>query len=539
MKKIYLTFLTAFTFAAASAQFTHTGVPFTTGNLVVLRLGNGSTISGSATAGSIEEYTKSGTLVQSFYLDTVTNPITFAGSASSEGFISRSTDKSVIVVAGYGTITGTATPNTATAATIARVVAVIDKTSAVDLSTRMGDAYNGSNIRGAASTNGTDIFTSGNGGSGQGATAGIRYTTKGSTTSVLVNTGLSNTRAVSIYNNQLYATSGSGTFFGVSSVGTGVPTTAGNASTILPGFPVASGPSPYAFDMNPAGDVIYVADDRASASGGGIQKWTLSAGTWSLAYTLNSGLTTGAGATASGARGVVVDWTTTNPTLYVTTTGTSQNKIAVGVDAGAASTFTEIASAPSGTGFRGIAFAPELATQPVKLSGFTTQKKTSSVTLNWVTEQESNTKSFIVLRSPDGSTWSEVSTVAAAGTSNSILNYTITDNTPLNGFNYYRLKQVSEDGTYTMSDIRKVLFSTNYKVMVTPNPARDFINVYISKNNGTNTIVRISDINGKLVRSESSALSTISIPTNGMAKGIYFVKVIDGTNITTKKISVQ
>jgi hypothetical protein len=150
-----------------------------------------------------------------------------------------------------------------------------------------------------------------------------------------------------------------------------------------------------------------------------------------------------------------------------------------------------------------------------------------------------NTRSFIIQRSNDGSSWSDLSTTPATGNSSTVKNYSSTDNSPLSGFNYYRLKQVNEDGTFTFSATRKVLFSTNYKVLVTPNPAKDFINVYVSKNNNSNTLVKVMDVNGKVLHSESSALSTISISTNGMAKGVYYVKVIDGTNIITKKISVQ
>ncbi len=532
MKKIYLTLFTAFAFSAAIAQ-----VPFTTGNLVVLKLGNGNTLSGAATAGSLQEFTTAGTSVQSFYLDTVTNPITFAGSASSEGQLTRSVDKTSLVVAGYGTTTGTATPNTNTAATVNRVVAVINKNAVSDQTTRLTDAYNGSNIRGVTSTDGTNIWTTGNGGSGQGATAGLRYTTKGATTTTQISSTLSNTRWAGIYNNQIYVTSGSGAFHGVSSVGTGVPTTSGETTTILPGFSTTSGPSAYGFDMNPAGDIIYVADDRTSAPGG-IQKWTLSAGTWTMAYSINAGLISGSGLTQAGARAVVVDWTTPNPTVYAVTSGTSQNQLAVMVDAGSSSTFTSIATASGGFGFRGLAFAPELSTSPVKLSSFNTQKSSSFVNVTWVTEQESNTKSFIVQRSTNGVNWTDISTTPAAGNSNSVLNYSTTDNSPSNGFNYYRLKQVGEDGSFTYSATRKVLFSISYKVMVTPNPAKDFINVYISKNNNTNTIVNVIDMNGKIVRSESSALSTISIPTSGIAKGTYFVKIVNAANVTTKKISV-
>ncbi|MES2429479.1 MAG: T9SS type A sorting domain-containing protein [Bacteroidota bacterium] len=179
------------------------------------------------------------------------------------------------------------------------------------------------------------------------------------------------------------------------------------------------------------------------------------------------------------------------------------------------------------------------STAPVKLNGFTLQKTNTAVGLVWSTEQEFNNKAFVVQRSNDGVNWVDISIIPTAGNNSSPKNYTSTDNNPLSGFNYYRLKQVNEDGTYNLSAVKKVFFSVNYKVLIAPNPATDFINVYVSKDNNTNTIVKVTDINGKIVRSENSALSTISIPTSGLAKGVYFVKIIDATNVTTKKVSIQ
>ena len=97
---------------------------------------------------------------------------------------------------------------------------------------------------------------------------------------------IQNTRRLEIYNNQLYVSAAATGIFGVATVGSpGPPTTTGQTVTILPGMPTTTGPSPIDFwfaDPN----TLYVADDRTSTSGG-LQKWVLSSGTWSLVYTKN------------------------------------------------------------------------------------------------------------------------------------------------------------------------------------------------------------------------------------------------------------
>lgn len=328
---------------------------FTAGNLVVMRFGDGSAaLSNVATAAFLDEYTTAGTPVQSVAIRTTASgsnrALTVSGTATSEGLITRSTDGRYLVFPGYDAAVGTASITSSTSTAVNRVIGRADSTGAVDTTTALTDAISGGNPRGAASTNGTDLWISGTSTGG-----GIRYASYAATTSTAVSAGPpTNIRATAIFNGQLYVSSASGTNFGISTIGSGTPTTSGQTLTELPGFPTATGPSPYQFVFFNA-STIYVCDDRSAASGGGIQKWTLSGGTWSLAGTLNNGITTGC-------RGLTM---TTNgsgqPVFYATTTETSANKIVSVTDDGTAfpgATFATIATAAANTAFRGIAFAP-------------------------------------------------------------------------------------------------------------------------------------------------------------------------------------
>jgi hypothetical protein len=145
-------------------------------------------------------------------------------------------------------------------------------------------------------------------------------------------------------------------FIGVSSVGTGLPTTAGQTTTLLNGFPGATtGSGHYDFWLADA-QTLYVADDRTNGSGG-IQKWTESAGTWSLQYTLAPALNVGC-------RGLSGIQDLSGTTLYATTTQAAANNLVSVVDTGAGSTFTTLATAPTNTAFRGVRFVrlPNAAT---------------------------------------------------------------------------------------------------------------------------------------------------------------------------------
>ncbi len=339
------------------------GQSFTPGNLVVFQTGDGSAaLAAAATPAFLKEFTTSGTPGISVALPTTASGAnhicTNHGTASSEGQLSRSVDGRYLLTVGYDAIVGTAAVNGTTSAAVARVVARIDTAGVVDTTQGLGDSFGGSSIRGVASPNGTDLWVGGNG-SGA-ATAGVRSTTLGATSATQLSTSVTNTRWVGIAGGQLYVSAGAGAFRGVSAVGTGLPTTASQTITLLNGFdPGTTSPeSPYGFYM-PAADTLYVCDDRTNGNGG-IQKWTLSAGTWTLAYTLVVGAGTG-----SGARGLTgsVD-RAGQVTVYATTSETSANRLVSIVDTGAASAFALVTTAPVNTAFRGVDVAPAAAVPP-------------------------------------------------------------------------------------------------------------------------------------------------------------------------------
>lgn len=271
------------TLAAAVALAGAASAAITPGNVVVYRVGDQSTVlANTGAAVFLDEYTPSGTLVQSIALPTTgLNKLVASGTATSEGLISISPNGRYIALTGYNsTIPAGSSLTGSASATVNRTVAILDVTSPTnDITyTLLSDASTGNNIRSAATDDGTNIWLSG--GSG-----GVRYTTVGSTTSTSL-TSLANWRQVGVFNGQLFgsnqSTSGGNTL-ALAAIGSGTPTSGTQTLTALPGFPVlASGPSTYAFffaDLSSAvagDDTLYVADDAARA----LTKYSLVSGSW-------------------------------------------------------------------------------------------------------------------------------------------------------------------------------------------------------------------------------------------------------------------
>ncbi len=336
MKKILWVFsLIVFGCLTVAAQ------SFTAGNIVVVRVGVGDSLTSASTAVFLDEYTTGGSFVQSIAMPTSSSgsnaPLTLSGTASSEGSIVGSVDGRYLTIAGYGAIPGISGIASSTSAAYNRVVARIDASASIDITTQLTDASSANNIRGAVTNDGTAFWVSG-------AAGGVRYATLGAISSTQLSTTVTNTRVINIFNSQLYVSSNKSSCFGISSVGSGVPTTSGQTITLLNGFPTSTS-SPFGFSIN--GNTIYVADDRTDGNGG-VQKWTYSGSSWSLTYLLAPSSTTGA-------TGLVVDWTGSNAIIYATTT---DNKLVTVTDAGSSSSFTTLITGAANTLLHGVAFAP-------------------------------------------------------------------------------------------------------------------------------------------------------------------------------------
>jgi hypothetical protein len=355
MKKIYaLLFSTISFFAAAFSQ-----TAFTPGNVVVLRVGDGSAaLNTAANPVFLDEYsTTTGLLVQSAAMPTSVNGnnrrLTLSGFATSEGALSLSPNRAFLCLAGYDTTVGTS--GVASIASLSKTVAIVNAAGVVNTETGIlrSSGFNGGNIRGAVTNDGTGVWASGSGSSNSG---GSYYVPAGAQTStpVKVSTAPTNTRAINIYGGQLYTTSASTNYNGVSEVGTGLPTTSGNATTLLPGFPGTSASnSPYAFvmfdlDANEVGlDVAYVADDVLAK---GIIKYSKVGGTW-----VEQGNLTAAkalrGITLINACGKIRGFATTEDSVYAFVDNAGYNQTLNG-------SLTNLVGKSTNTVFRGVAFAP-------------------------------------------------------------------------------------------------------------------------------------------------------------------------------------
>jgi hypothetical protein len=303
----------------------------------------------------------------------------------SQGYMSISSDMKYVVTGGFALDAGTATPNTSPA-TFVRTIARVDLQGNIDTSTTYSMSSRTS-LRSVASYDGSSFYVQTDS-SAQGAryvaTFGQANTSSVSSDSTRVHQAAH--RTLKVINGRLFSGSTS------TSIGPGVgqfenpdntlpvpPNTPATAT----GFLTTSGANIEGFtlvDLTPGVgydgttlDTAYVA--RVDAvnptpnSGGGLQKWTFDGSTWTLQYTLTTGLSTD---TTSKLNGGVLDVAyvadvSGNPVLYATTLGTTTGTDGVGIgnslvkliDTGAGSTFNLVEASPDNSFFRGLGVIPE------------------------------------------------------------------------------------------------------------------------------------------------------------------------------------
>jgi len=496
-------------------------ISFTPGNLVVYRVGTGSgALSSNATAVFLDEYTPSGVLVQSIPLPTTVigsqKRLTASGAATSEGFLTRSTDGQYLVLTGYDANTGTVGVATSNSSTVNRTIARVDSSGNVDTSTALTDAISGGNPRGTASTNGTDLWISGTSSGG-----GIRYATFGATTSTAINTaGPTNLRTVYISNGQLYISSASGTTR-VATVGTGTPTTGGQSITNLPGITSANVTGPYAFffaDLNAgvAGDdTLYIADEGANQ----IKKFSLVGGTWTANGAVSSTLARGITGTVNGS----------SVTLYVSSNGTTLSTItdASGYNANITGSLTTIATAPANTAFRGVALAPSFTPPPqptLSVNNVTKAEGDSGTTIFNFTISLSSPSAVPVtfnVATQDGTAFDGVGEAEADYVANSVIGATITS--PNTSYTF----SVTVNGDLT-SEGNETFFVNVTSITGTTNTTAQGTGTI---NNDDVTLIPINQIQGSGAASPyvSQTVSTSGIVTARKNNG-FFLQTADGAD---------
>jgi hypothetical protein len=166
---------------------------------------------------------------------------------------------------------------------------------------------------------------------------------------------------------------------------------------------------------------------------------------------------------------------------------------------------------------------------PTALTAFTARQQDKRTNLlQWETAAEENNEGFEVQKSRDGEAWEVLDFVPGSGIRAAAQSYTYSDRFSFAGVNYYRLKQVDVDGSFAYSAIVTVQVETNgEKITIYPNPVQEELTI---AGVGDLESIVIYNAQGRVVKRLSAVVTSLSIDTSVLPKGVYmlWLRTVDG-----------
>jgi len=190
-------------------------------------------------------------------------------------------------------------------------------------------------------------------------------------------------------------------------------------------------------------------------------------------------------------------------------------------------------------------------TLPLDLLSFDAYTGKTGNELVWTTAHEVNTRSFIIERSSDGIEFDAIGTVAATGAGSVIGNipgsgagtvqtdnsgnspYQFIDNAPAT-VNFYRLKMVDADGSFSYSVVKKCSNTAGVSISCYPNPVVDYVTIRIGQSSGA-VYYSLVTLDGKIMQSGKTGVDgttqTVRLSLSAAPKGIYLVRVQESAGL--------
>jgi len=163
---------------------------------------------------------------------------------------------------------------------------------------------------------------------------------------------------------------------------------------------------------------------------------------------------------------------------------------------------------------------------PIDLLSFEAKSNDGAVELAWTTASEINNDFFTVERSRDGIDFATVLKKQGAGSSNQMLDYSLTDESPYKGLSYYRLKQTDYDGKNEYSKIIAVNIIVTSILYAFPNPSKDQININLD-DSFKDVQVLVETISGQqvLVLDRYFNGQTLTVDIKDIKPGLYLLRL--------------
>ena len=177
----------------------------------------------------------------------------------------------------------------------------------------------------------------------------------------------------------------------------------------------------------------------------------------------------------------------------------------------------------------------------LEFAAFSAQRE---VELQWATNTGYKNDFYIVEKSTDGATFTEIERIENVDLTDDVMAYNGIDPIPALGDNYYRIKQVYVDGSFDYTEVKNIQFNIDLEgLSMYPNPAQNELNFNLKAVAGKSASIHILNNFGQLVKSmemEKVESTNMQLSLDNMANGFYQVLIqVEGQKPISKKLVVE
>jgi hypothetical protein len=182
----------------------------------------------------------------------------------------------------------------------------------------------------------------------------------------------------------------------------------------------------------------------------------------------------------------------------------------------------------------------------VSFTGISAQQAGTGIEVGWKVTGENGIQQYIIERSTNGSSFSQVGVTTAKGNNGGAISYSLQDGTATTGTYYYRILSVGVNGAESYTATVKVTIGAGKpSITIYPNPVADgHISVQLTNQSEGVYSLRLltvtgqSVFKGELVHGGGSGTQTVNLPAY-LSKGTYQLEVISPANeVHTQKLTI-
>ena len=185
----------------------------------------------------------------------------------------------------------------------------------------------------------------------------------------------------------------------------------------------------------------------------------------------------------------------------------------------------------------------DCSTTSVELLEFYGEVQTEGNLLNWVTATETDSKSFILQRSANAYDFKNIANINASGNSNTRQSYSFMDKVPLDGLSYYRLIEVSNDGSQKVYGVISLERDSRGSFGISniyPVPIKEQVTLEFVVPSDKPVVVEIYDVIGRKVYDQTYdaqiGTNTFQLDLEKVPSGYIFMNLIQEEQIISTQL---